>query len=289
MFPRLGAHLYLWHEQVTTALLLEDLERCARLGLSFLEIPLGDNIAFEAEPLGAAAKAAGIHLVISPGGDWPAECDLSLPGDAGLRWHRQQLETGAACGAIAYTGALYGHPGTILYEPHTAADEQRVGDGLAALAEHAAAYEMTLAIEPMSHFRTHIANTPAEAMHLINLAGAPPNLHLLFDTYHLCTEISSYREALETAMPRLWGLHACENNRGVPGSGFLPWEEIITTLKAHDWRGYLGFESYNSSCRQGHFAISRGMFHNVCPDGDSFVAQGTHFLTQLWTQTRISP
>ena len=42
--------------------------------------------------------------------------------------------------------------------------------------------------------------------------------------------------------------------------------------------GYVGLEGYNSSI--GDFAFERGMFHNVCPDGDDFVRRGIAFLRE---------
>jgi len=40
--------------------------------------------------------------------------------------------------------------------------------------------------------------------------------------------------------------------------------------------GYVGLETYNSS--MDDFAFERGMFHNVCPDGRTFLREGVAFL-----------
>ena len=128
----------------------------------------------------------------------------------------------------------------------------------------------------MSHFRTHMVNTPAQLMRLISLADHA-NLYALFDTYHLMTEIRSYGEGLRTLAPRLWGVHPCENDRGVPGGGLVPWDEVFDTLHAIGFDGPLTMEAYNSS--SGDFAFERGMFHNVCPDGAEFVRRGIGFLS----------
>ena len=131
----------------------------------------------------------------------------------------------------------------------------------------------------MSHFRTHLVNTPEQVMHLVSLAGHP-NLRVLLDTYHLVTEVRDYAAAVQTVAPRLWGLHACENDRGVPGGGLVPWHAIFRTLQELSFEGYLVMETYNSVAGDppGAFAYSRGMFHNVCPDPDAFVRQGLSFL-----------
>jgi D-psicose/D-tagatose/L-ribulose 3-epimerase len=287
--PIYGAHAYLWGGRIDDEVLLGLLDRCVALGLGFLEVPVGDDTRFAPVALGAAARERGLALVLSPGGEWPMWADLSLTaGDErqrALDWHRRQLATCGACGATAYTGALYGHLGRVLRVPQPETERAAIAEGLHHLAAEAEACGVRIAIEPMSHFRTHVANTPAQVLDLIRRADHS-NLSVLFDTYHACTEVGSYREAIEQVLPRLWGLHACENHRGVPGTGILPWGEIGAVLRAHRWTGYIGFESYNSGCDEGRFAISRGMFHNVCPDGDAFVRQAKAFVEGLLRAAR---
>lgn len=279
-----GAHIFVWLSHFGDGELAELLVRARDLGLSFLEIPIGDDIEFDASALAHRAEDAGLQLVLSPGGLWPMHCDISLNDSeargAGLDWHRRALDLCAACGAAAYTGALYGHPGRITGGPPSDSDKDRIAEGLHTLAVEAAARGVTLALEPMSHFRTSVANTPEQIVELTVRAGHP-NLRCLMDTYHLGTEITDFGLGVRTLLPYLWGIHACANNRGVPGTGIIPWNAIAAELRAADWQGYVGFESYNSSCDGGKFALSRGMFHNVCPDGDAFVRQALDFMENL--------
>ena len=101
---------------------------------------------------------------------------------------------------------------------------------------------------------------------------------MLLDTYHLVTEVTDFASGIHTAANRLWGLHACESNRGVPGRGLVPWNEVFEALANCGFDGYVLMETYNSSLRD--FAYTRGMFHNVCPDGSAFIAEGLAFLKQ---------
>ena len=105
-----------------------------------------------------------------------------------------------------------------------------------------------------------------------------PNLRVLLDTYHLVTEITDFSAAIHTVGDHLWGLHACENNRGVPGRGIVPWSDIFNALVDIGFDGCIALESYNSSL--GDSAYERGMFHNVCPDADAFVTEGIAFLKE---------
>jgi D-psicose/D-tagatose/L-ribulose 3-epimerase len=101
---------------------------------------------------------------------------------------------------------------------------------------------------------------------------------VLLDTYHLITEVRDYGQTIRAVGPKLWGLHACENDRGAPGGGLVPWGAVFTALREIAFDGYVLMEAYNSG--QGDFAIRRGMFHNVCPDGAAFVRNGLRFLKE---------
>jgi D-psicose/D-tagatose/L-ribulose 3-epimerase len=273
---RFGAHIFLWVDRWNDSARL--IERAAQLGLKALEIAVGDDVTIDLAAARRAAHDHEIELILSPGGEWPMAMDLSLDDPAlaaaGVDWHRRWIDRAGELGAIAYTGAIYGHPGRVLKRIPPPDELPRVAAHLRTLAAFAAERNVELVIEPKSHFRTHLINTPEQAMRLIELAGHP-NLKVLLDTYHLVTEIRDYPAAVHTCGRRLWGIHACENDRGVPGGGLVPWAAICKALPETAAR-YIVFESYNSSIPG--FAESRGMFHNVCPDGDAFVRQAMQFV-----------
>jgi D-psicose/D-tagatose/L-ribulose 3-epimerase len=86
-------------------------------------------------------------------------------------------------GATLYSGALYGHPGVVKRRLPPADEYPRTAEGLHQLAAHAQRRGVTIALEPMSRFRTHLVNTPEQVMRLVALADHP-NLSVLLDTYH---------------------------------------------------------------------------------------------------------
>jgi len=273
-----GAHIYIFTDRWADDRIWI-LDEAKALGLDLVELSVGDDVVFDPARTRARAEALGLALIVGPGGHWPAECDLSAdePADRARRlaWHQKQVDLAAELGAVAYAGALYGHPGIIRRRRPPADESLRTAEGIHTLAQYAAAASVRIALEPMSHFRTHLVNTPAQLMQLIGLADHA-NLYALFDTYHLVTELRDYAEGLRTLAPRLWGVHPCENDRGVPGGGLVPWDAVFDTLHAIGFDGPLTMEAYNSSVDD--FAYQRGMFHNVCPDGAAFVQQGLAFL-----------
>lgn len=276
-----GAHCYLFTRSWSDAdLPLLDLAR--ELGLDMFELSVGDDVVFDPHLTGRRAAALGLDLVIGPGGLWPLDRDLSADDAAdrarGLDWHKRQVDFAAELGAWAYAGCLYGHSGVVKRRRPPADEFPRAAEGLHALAEYAAARRVAIVLEPMSKFRTHLVNTPAQLARLIALAGHP-NLRATFDTYHAVTEVRDYAEGLRVLGPRLALVHACENDRGVPGGGLVPWETVFRTLAEMGFDGTIGLETYNSGL--GDFALERGIFQDLCPDGRAFVEKGTAFLRSL--------
>ena len=276
-----GAHCYLFTERWSDDQ-LHLLDQAKELGLQMFELAVGDDVPFAHRRTRDRAASLGLDLVISPGGAWPLACDLSSddPADRarGLAWHKRQVDVAAESGAVAYAGALYGHPGVVKRRRPPGDEFRWTAEGLHLLAEYAALRQVIIVLEPMSHFRTHLVNTPEQIMRLLGLADHD-NLRVLFDTYQAITEIRSYAAALRTLQTRLFALHACENDRGTPGGGLMPWPEIFSVLQEIDFNGYIGLEGYNTAL--GDFAYRRGLFQNICPDGRAFVEEGLAFLRRM--------
>jgi len=278
MNVKFGAHQFLWKSHWTDA----DagiLDRARALGLTLFEISLGDDVRFDCRPLRRHAEALGIELSIGPGNAWPMECDISHD-DAGhrakgLAWHKRILERAAECGAAAYCGAIYSHPGRVCRRRPPADEWPRAAENLHVLAEHAAGLGVRLVIEPTSRFRNHLVNTSWQAVQLAELAGHS-NLSINLDTYHMITEERDYGAAIRRAASRLWGVHACESDRGVPGGGLVPWPAVFAALREVDGPARLLMETYRTG--PDGFGFERGIFRDLCPDPEAFIRQGLAFL-----------
>jgi D-psicose/D-tagatose/L-ribulose 3-epimerase len=275
---RLGVHSYIFAEFWSDDR-LEILDTACGLGAEFMEIGVGDDVQFTPRLTRQRAEALGLALCLGPGNYWPLACDLSSEEAEeralGLAWHRRQVDLAAEVGALAYGGALYGHPGVVKRRLAPPDEYERIAEGLHRLAEYGQQRGVLLVVEPMSHFRTHLANTPQQIMRLVDMADHP-NLLVALDNYHMMTEVRDFRQGIVATRGKLWGLHACENDRGAPGGGLVPWGQVFAGLAEIAFDGYILLESYNSG--QDDFAQRRGMFHNVCPDPVAFVRQGFDFI-----------
>jgi len=114
----------------------------------------------------------------------------------------------------------------------------------------------------------------AEALAAIRAGGVPMAIGVQTD---MCTPaLSKHGSAAlceEFLRPAIAGdLVGCI---GVSEPGGGSDVAAVKTTKAD----YVAFEGYNTSI--GDFGWSRGMFQNVCPDGDEFVRKGLTFVRPL--------
>lgn len=275
-----GAHQFLWAEYWTDEC-LHILDEASSLGLDCFEISLGDDVSFNPVPVREKAKELGLELSIGPGNFWPMECDISVESEDnqrfGVEWHSRIIKQAADLGAVAYNGATYGHPGHVLRQPRQTIELERIAKNLYQLAEFGRNLNVKLVIEPMSRFRTHLVQSAKEAVDLVSMVGHP-NLFINLDTYHMVTEERDYAMAIMTCGNVLWGIHACESDRGVPGGGLVPWNDVFKSLAEICPNARILMETYNTG--ETGFGYKRGIFKNVCPDAQEFVKNGLEFLKQ---------
>lgn len=275
---RYGAHQFLWRSRWSDGD-LPLLDTVRSLGCSLFEVSLGDDVSFDRPRLRRHTEAIGMELTVGPGNDWPMNCNISADDPdhraQGLRWHKAIIEQAAELGAAAYCGSMYSHPGYLCRRPPPPDELPRTAENLRILAAYAGRLGVRIVIEPMSRFRLHLVNTAAQALELVRRADHP-NILINLDTYHMITEERDYGAAIRAVRPVLWGLHACENDRGVPGGGLVPWAEVFAALRGANAPVRLMLETYRTG-PEG-FGISRGIFQNLCPDPEDFVRRGLAFL-----------
>jgi sugar phosphate isomerase/epimerase len=128
-------------------------------------------------------------------------------------------------------------------EPPRTPEEDRevLLEGLAAVGAHADEAGVVLLFEPLNRYEDHMVNTVADAVQLVAAAGSP-GVRVLADTYHMNIEEDDPCAALRTAGDALGAVHLSDSNRHQPGTGHVPFEAIVATLREIGWDGVLSVE-----------------------------------------------
>jgi len=256
---------------------LDLIPKVAELGYDGIEIPFMDLDGMDAAAIGRALEAAGIGAtgcaVLMPGtnlvSDDPAE------RQAGVARLKQCVDLAAEMGADAVAGPLYAPVGLITGRERTDDEWQRGVDGLRAAAEHAGKAGVGLAIEPLNRFETYFLNTAADGLAMVEAVGHP-SLAVQLDTFHANIEEKDTPAAIRLLGSKLGHFHACENDRGQPGTGQVPWDGVFAALSDTGYDGWVVIETFARGIRD--LCAAAFIWRDIYDSADGLAKDGLAFL-----------
>jgi D-psicose/D-tagatose/L-ribulose 3-epimerase len=147
---------------------------------------------------------------------------------------------------VVFGGMVYCGWGYLTGKPRTEQEWKWAVENFRVIAEHAASTsKLIIGIEPVNRFESHFINTARDAVKFIDEVGLE-NVKVHLDTFHMIREEENMREAVLTAGSKLGYVHACENQRGIPGTGLVPWVEFFTALRDVGYDGCVTIESFDA-------------------------------------------
>ncbi len=242
-------------------------------GMDFLEIALLDPASTDA--------ALGRRLLDEA--ELPAVCSLGLPEDVwashnpegAVEFLTLALNKAAGLGAEALTGVVYGGIGERSGKPPTDAELSNVARALDAAAQVAKKLGLQFGLEPVNRYETHLINTAAQGVAMIERIGAE-NMFLHLDTYHMNIEERGAGNGILAGRHHLRYVHLSESDRGTPGQGTCDWDEIFATLAAIGFEGGLAMESFINMPPEIAYGLS--VWRPVAESAEQVVSEGLPFL-----------
>ena len=279
MQVKIGINLLLY----TVDLPVEKLDliaRMAELGYDGVEIPLAVPDTMDTSAIRRALEKAGIEATTSASN--PPTGNIISP-DAAVRragdeHYKRIIGLAAEIGAHVITGPMYSPISYITGRWRTEEEWKRSVEHLRKAAETAAAYDIILTIEPLNRFETFLINTAADAVAFIK-AVDHPNLRIQLDTFHMNIEELNTGAAIRKAGKYLGHFHASENNRGIPGTGQVPWKEVFAALREIGWQRWVTIESFASGIRE--LAAAASVWRPLYPSADELARQGLAFIRKM--------
>jgi D-psicose/D-tagatose/L-ribulose 3-epimerase len=113
------------------------------------------------------------------------------------------------------------------------------------VAEYAAGPEVVLAEEVVNRFELYHLNTLDQGIRLVD-AVDHPNCRIHLDTFHAHIEEKNTAAAIRRAGSRIAHVHISENDRGVPGTGSVAWDETFDALRQTGYDGWLTVEAFGN-------------------------------------------
>ena len=223
------------------------LERCKKMGFEAVEIIPFDPDHFPASK--TKKVAADLGLTINTGYGMPLEYNTISPDPKvrknGVEFSKRLIDLSNEAGAEVFGGAIYCGWGYLSGKMRTQ-DEWKWGvDAYRQIAEYAAKNSsLILGIEPLNRFESHFINIAADAVQFIRDVGMP-NVKVHLDTFHMVREETNIGQAIRDTGSYLGYVHACENQRGIPGTGLIPWHDVFRGFKEVGYDGCITIEAFN--------------------------------------------
>jgi D-psicose/D-tagatose/L-ribulose 3-epimerase len=278
---RFGVASLIWTEDFTEKD-LPLIEKAKELGFDVLDINVAHPERFPAEKVSEKIKEVGIEVVTTIG--MPQDSNIIHPDPAvrkqGLNTLKKMVDINVEIGSKIIAGVIYASWGYITGKPRTEQEWKWSVENMREAAEYAKSNgDIVLAVEPVNRFETHFINIAEDAVKYCKEIGTG-NMKILLDAFHMIREEMSFTDAVNICGREYLGyVHVCENNRGIPGTGLVPWSEFFTALKNIDYDGSLSIESFDP----GFEELNRlcAIWRNFADTGEELAVQGLKNLKEI--------
>ena len=241
-----GINLYLWADDMHDGL-LPVLESLKGMGYDGVEVPIFDlavekwkRWARRLDDLGLERTA---NTVIAPEHN-PLSDDPAVR-KAALEHLRRVIDCCAAAGSSMLCGPHQVALGVFTGRGASDAEWKRSVEHLHRAAEYAASQGVVLAEEVVNRFEIYHVNILDQGIRLVDEVGHP-NCRLHLDTFHAHIEEKDAAAAIGRAGDRIAHVHVSENDRGVPGTGSVRWDEAFEALRDIGYDGWLTVEAFGN-------------------------------------------
>lgn len=277
---RFGVHTLIWSERFTEKD-LPLIEKAKSLGFEVLNISIRPET-FPTELVREKAKEVGIELVATTG--LRKDTNLIDPDPkirrSGIEALKQIVDINVQIGSRILGGVNYAAWGYLTGRPRTEDEWNWSVQCMREVALYAKnKSDIIIAVEAVNRFETHFLNIAEDAVRYCKDVGTG-NVKVHLDSFHMIREELSFTEAVEICGKEYLGfVHVCENNRGIPGTGLVPWKEFFTALKRIDYTGPLVIESFDPSFQE----INRlcAIWRKFAETGEELAVQGLKNLKEI--------
>lgn len=280
---KFGVNTWVWTAPLTEKELEEIAPAVAKMGFDHIEIPMDDPKDLDFAKCKQIIENAGIDSVSFCAAMGP-DRDLIDPDPKvrqnGVDYLKACMDGLAIMGGKNFVGPFYSAVGRTWQQTaeERENDMQILVEILRDLSEYAAGKGIVLGVEPLNRFETSFITTAEQVIELVDRVDHPA-CKVMLDTFHMNIEEDSMGDAIRAVGSRLIQVHSNENNRGTPGKGHVPWQEVAQALKDINFDGVFVIESFTNKVKS--IARAAAIWRPLAPSQDALAADGVVFLKEL--------
>ena len=280
---KFGVNTFVWVSPCTTEAVKDLAPKVKAMGFGILEISVENPALINTQVVNEILKKNQLEGIICGafGPDRNVCSQDSEIRENAKNYIRWLIDAAHEIGSEVVCGPMYSSVGKDHLEDSEARKQEwdLSASGVREMADYAAAKEVKLAFEPLNRFETDMINVVSQGMTFIEDVGRK-NVGFHLDTFHMHLEEKSSADAIRLAGKKIFHFHACENDRGVPGTGQVRWQEIAAALKDIHYQGPVVIESFTSQVKE--IARSVCIWREIAPSQDAIAQQGLQFLQTLF-------
>ncbi len=280
---KIGVNTWVWTSPFSTKE-FHLIPKAAQMGFDVLEVALEDASIIDAALLRKMTEDNGLSVTVC--GAFGPSRDISSDDPAirksGVDYIRESLRFSEQVGAKVFAGPVYSAVGKTRLVPAEQKKREWAWcvENLREVASAATDAGVVIGVEPLNRFETDMINLAEQAVKLVRDVGSPAyKIH--FDTFHGNIEEKRLPDTIrKLGKGMLCHFHACENDRGIPGTGHQDWIGIRDALRDIEYDGAAVIESFTPGTVE--IAKAASIWRPLAPSQDELAAQGARFLRELF-------
>lgn len=249
---KFGVNTFIWSEFFTEKD-VSLIEKAKSLGFEVIDIGIMDPEKFPTKQVREKVKEVGIEVVAMT--VLPENANIIDPNPEirrnGVEFLKKGVDINVEIGSKILGGVNYAAAGYVTGKPRTRDEWDWSVESMQEVGVYAKnKSDMIIAVEALNRFETHFLNIAEDAVKYCKDVGTG-NIKVHLDSYHMIREELSFTEAVEACGNDFLGfVHVCESNRGIPGTGLVPWKEFFKALKKNGYQGPLVIEAFDPSFKE---------------------------------------
>jgi D-psicose/D-tagatose/L-ribulose 3-epimerase len=275
---KFGASTFIWVSPFSNQT-LNLIDKVKNIGFDYLEICIEDPETIDVTSIRNHLNEVGLQALVC--GAFGPNRDISSDDESvrqqGVDYIKTCIDIAAQLGSPLVSGPMYSATGKArLLSPEEKKNQWNLAaENMRIVADYAAEKGIKLAVEPLNRFETDFLNTVQQGLDFFALVDRE-NVGFLLDTFHMNLEEKDIAAAIKLAGNKIFNFHSCENDRGTPGTGHIPWNEVFQALKEISYDGPVVIESFTTEIKEIARAVSQ--WRPLAPSQDSLGEEGLQFL-----------
>lgn len=279
---KFGVNAWVWVSPTTTEAFEQLAPKVKKMGFDWIEFGIEglDDMDYERGAEIVKANGLGISVCAAMGPDRDLIHEDQAIQHNGMAYIRHCIDAVRTLGGTNVAGPIYSAVGRVWQQTpdERAKDVDTLVKNLSTLSAYAEDKGAVLCIEPLNRFETSFINIVPQAIEVIDRVDSPA-CKLLLDTFHMNIEEKSLGDAIRLADQRIGHFHACENDRGAPGSGNVTWDGVAKALRDVGYDGPVVIESFTDKVKT--IARAAAIWRSFESSQDALAQNGLAFLKQL--------